>query len=79
VGRRLGLTTKISIVEPLAITFNKRYTTGAQISVCKASFYRPRSALDRYGNGSEETILLSWEGETTNQIAGLCGRPSGGH
>jgi len=34
-------------------------TTGAQISVCKVlSFYKPRSALDRYRNGSGETTVV---------------------
>ena len=35
--------------------------TGAQISDCKApslSIYRLRSALDWYGNGSEETTVV---------------------
>jgi len=53
-------------------------TTGAQVSVSKApkSFYRHHNAFDRYKNSLKETTVVmgGW-----NQVAGLWGRPTGGH
>jgi len=53
-------------------------TTGTQVSVCKApkSFYMLHNALDWYRNDSGETTVVmgGW-----NQVAGLWGRPPGGH